>query len=173
MDSAGKDWKLALKWFPQFLLALINPIVRNPLRVLKDCSPKFFQRLNPTELQKNSAILRSVPRGGGQDRRKKERTTRAKQPSASGSSGSASASGFVFPMAYATKITDAYGYRIHPSAQRHEKAAQRRGLPPRARAQPSTPPAAGTVTSATYNARPTATWSRSTTATDIPASTDI
>ena len=34
--------------------------------------------------------------------------------SASGSSGSASASGFVFPMAYATKITDAYGYRIHP-----------------------------------------------------------
>ena len=34
--------------------------------------------------------------------------------SASGSSGSASASGFVFPLAYATKITDAYGYRIHP-----------------------------------------------------------
>ena len=38
----------------------------------------------------------------------------AAQKPSSGSSAAPSSSGFVFPLAYATKITDAYGYRIHP-----------------------------------------------------------
>ena len=70
MDSAGKDWKLALKWFPQFLLALINPIVRNPLRVLKRLFSQVFSKAEPYRAPKNSAILRSIAilpgsQGGG------------------------------------------------------------------------------------------------------------
>ena len=38
----------------------------------------------------------------------------AAQKPSNGSSAAPSSSGFVFPLAYATKITDAYGYRIHP-----------------------------------------------------------
>lgn len=38
----------------------------------------------------------------------------ATQKPSNGSSAAPSSSGFVFPLAYATKITDAYGYRIHP-----------------------------------------------------------
>ena len=90
--------------------------------------------------------------------------------SASGSSGSASASGFVFPMAYATKITDAYGYRIHPlsgTKKWHNGVDFAAG-----EGQPSTPPRRA-PSPPRPTMRPTATWSRSTTATDIPASTDI
>lgn len=69
--------------------------------------------------------------------------------SASGSSGSASASGFVFPMAYATKITDAYGYRIHPlsgTKKWHNGIDFAAGEGTAIYATK-----AGTVTSATYN----------------------
>ena len=69
--------------------------------------------------------------------------------SASGSSGSASASGFVFPMAYATKITDAYGYRIHPlsgTKKWHNGVDFAAGEGTAIYATK-----AGTVTSATYN----------------------
>ena len=69
--------------------------------------------------------------------------------SSSGSSGSASASGFVFPMAYATKITDAYGYRIHPlsgTKKWHNGVDFAAGEGTAIYATK-----AGTVTSATYN----------------------
>ena len=69
--------------------------------------------------------------------------------SSSGSSGSASASGFVFPMAYATKITDAYGYRIHPlsgTKKWHNGIDFAAGEGTAIYATK-----AGTVTSATYN----------------------
>ena len=69
--------------------------------------------------------------------------------SSSGSSGSASASGFVFPLAYATKITDAYGYRIHPlsgTKKWHNGVDFAAGEGTAIYATK-----AGTVTSATYN----------------------
>ena len=43
----------------------------------------------------------------------------AAQKPSNGSSAAPSSSGFVFPLAYATKITDAYGYRIHPLTKKY------------------------------------------------------
>ena len=68
--------------------------------------------------------------------------------SSSGSSGSGSG-GFVFPLAYATKITDAYGYRIHPlsgTKKWHNGVDFAAGEGTAIYATK-----AGTVTSATYN----------------------
>ncbi len=72
----------------------------------------------------------------------------AQRPS-NGSSAAPSSSGFVFPLAYATKITDAYGYRIHPlsgTKKWHNGVDFAAGEGTAIYATK-----AGTVTSATYN----------------------
>ena len=73
----------------------------------------------------------------------------AAQKPSNGSSASPSSSGFVFPLAYATKITDAYGYRIHPlsgTKKWHNGVDFAAGEGTAIYATK-----AGTVTSATYN----------------------
>ena len=60
MDSAGKDWRLALKWMPQFLFALIIPVMRNPIRVLKRLFTQVFSKNEPYKVPEKSAILRSI-----------------------------------------------------------------------------------------------------------------
>ena len=73
----------------------------------------------------------------------------AAQKPSNGSSAAPSSSGFVFPLAYATKITDAYGYRIHPlsgTKKWHNGVDFAAGEGTAIYATK-----AGTVTSATYN----------------------
>ena len=60
MASAGKDWKLALKWMPQLLFALIIPVMRNPLRVLKRLFTQVFSKAEPYSVPEKSAVLRSI-----------------------------------------------------------------------------------------------------------------
>lgn len=60
MKSAGKDRRLAIRFLPQFLLAIIPALVRNPINVLKRFATQFFAVGKEPAIPDDAVVLRSI-----------------------------------------------------------------------------------------------------------------
>lgn len=68
--SGGADRWLALRFFPQFLLAIVPAVVRHPINVVRRLIKRFFDADEMPDVPSNAALLRSIGvlpsiRGGG------------------------------------------------------------------------------------------------------------
>lgn len=68
--SVGKDRKLAMKFFPQFAIAVLPGIVRNPIKVIRRIMGQLLSEGGQPEMPVGCVILRSIGvlpemKGGG------------------------------------------------------------------------------------------------------------
>lgn len=60
LKSAGRDRNLALRFLPQFMLALIPAVTRNPIKVIKRIGSQFFSTNEKLNIPDDAAVLRSI-----------------------------------------------------------------------------------------------------------------
>jgi ribosomal protein S18 acetylase RimI-like enzyme len=60
LKSAGKDRRLAARFFVRFLLALVPAVLRNPLRVLRRITGKLIFDGGQPEIPEGAVVLRSI-----------------------------------------------------------------------------------------------------------------
>lgn len=60
LKSSGRDRNLALRFLPQFMLALIPAVIRNPIKVIKRIGSQFFTSSEKLSIPDTAAVLRSI-----------------------------------------------------------------------------------------------------------------
>lgn len=68
--SVGKDRKLAMKFFPQFAVAVLPSIIRNPIKVIRRITRQWLSEGGQPEMPDGCVVLRSIGvlpemKGGG------------------------------------------------------------------------------------------------------------